>query len=97
MDKQAFSKEQYLAFIDQWKESNLNKRQFCDAHGLRYSSFLYYIKMKEQQGIPVAGFKSLLVVSDDDRFVTLTGANGLSLKIAASNAGVCFIKSLLLL
>jgi hypothetical protein len=97
MDKQVFSKEQYLTFIDQWKESNLNKRRFCDAHGLRYSSFLYYIKMKEQQCIPVSGFEPLVVTGDEDRFVTLTGTNGLSLKIAASNTGASFVKSLLLL
>ena len=57
-----------FALIEKWKESGKTQKQFSSEHGIKYSTFLYWMKRYRQSSTDSQnnGFLPLEVVNSDD-------------------------------
>lgn len=45
MSRDPAKKKQMFSFIEQWKETDQTQMEFCHEKGIKYSTFLYWMKV----------------------------------------------------
>ncbi len=99
MSKHRWTTPDGETLIQQWKDSGMDKKTFCKAHGISYSRMLYWCKrMSATDGNTdtIPGFVRLEVLSGHPSGkISITGPNGLTLHMDGGAHTVSFIKSLL--
>ena len=83
MKKQARTREQIYALINQWQGSGLKQKEFCNKHNIAYYTFKYYRTQKnreETKAATTASFVSVKVKETNAlQGVTITYPNGVRL------------------
>lgn len=49
MSANPISKEQWLSHVAQWRASGITRSAYCEQHGLKLHSFIYWIKRVREQ------------------------------------------------
>ena len=87
-----------LEMITQWQRSGLTQKAFCAAQNIAYSVFHYYYRIYRSVQNTSDSFVPLKVsVSASEELITLTGLNGIQVKLAITDRSIYFIKQLLVL
>jgi hypothetical protein len=84
-------KQQMFLFVEQFKESGLSIKQFCEQNNLRYHSFHYWYKrykQKDNQQTPLPLFKPVTIQP-----VALPGASGFADVTFPSGCNIRFFHS----
>lgn len=49
MHNNSEARQQMFDLIEQWKQSSLSQKSFCEEHSLRYHTFYYWLKCYRRQ------------------------------------------------
>ena len=49
MPKDPVKKKQMFSFIEQWKKTDQTQMEFCHENGIKYSTFLYWMKVYKRR------------------------------------------------
>ena len=94
-DKQEH-RSQKLQMIDQWQQSGLSQKAFCQANGIAYHVFHYWYGVYRSDKNPSGSFLPLQIQHPKtDKPITITGVNGIQIRIPFTDMSVCFVKQLL--
>jgi hypothetical protein len=88
---------QHLAMIKQWQQGGLSQKQFCVNNNIRYHVFHYWYRVYKTEQNATSSFLPVNikpVVRQEQ--ITVTGLNGLQVRVSFSDQAVGFIKQLLL-
>lgn len=99
MSKQRWNLSEGKALFEQWQQSGLDKKSFCDEYNINYGRFLYWnqrVNQSENKPVSQTGFVELnLAPESPTESIVVKGGNGLSLYVPNTAASVQFIKALL--
>lgn len=99
MSIQRWNPSEGQKLVDQWRQSGLDKKAFCDMHGITYGRFLYWNKLLQQNDSSSdnkSGFVALAIEpATSFESVSLRGSNGIILNVTNSPASLQFVKALL--
>ena len=94
-------KQQMFLFVEQFKESGLSIKQFCEQNNLRYHSFQYWYrqyKQKDNQQAPVPLFKPITIqpsaLPGATGFAEVTFPSGCNIRFSQS-VGVDYLEALI--
>jgi hypothetical protein len=81
-----------LEMITQWQQSGLSQKAFCAAYDIGYSVFHYYYRIYRFGQNTSDSFVPLKVsVGVSEEQITLTGLNGIQVKLAITDRSIYFI------
>jgi hypothetical protein len=97
MQNKKEQRTQKLAMITKWQESGLSQKRFCANNNIAYHAFHYWYKVY-RSALAVAGSVLPLDITpaSGPDHVTVTGFNGIQLRLAVTDQSVWLIKQLLL-
>ncbi len=88
---------QSLEMISKWQQSGLSQKAFCTDNNIRYHVFHYWYKVyKAEQNVTSSFLPVNIKPVARQEQITITGLNGLQLRLQLSDQAVGFIKHLLL-
>lgn len=88
---------QQLAMINQWQQGGLSQKQFCANNNIRYHVFHYWYRIYKTEQNATSSFLPVNIkpVARQEQ-ITITGLNGLQVRVSFSDQAAGFIKQLLL-
>lgn len=86
---------QKLQMIIQWQQSGLSQKAFCQANGVAYHVFHYWYGVYRSEKNTSASFLPLQIQHSKTDQITITGVNGIQVRLSFTDQAVCFVKQLL--
>ena len=88
---------QYMGMINKWQQSGLTQKVFCIDNNIRYHVFHYWYKVyKTEQNVAGSFLPVNIKPLARHEQITITGMNGLEVRLPFTDQAVGFIKQLLL-
>ena len=88
---------QCLEMISKWQQSGLTQKAFCTDNNIRYHIFHYWYKVYRTEQNVTSPFLPVNIKSiARQEQITITGLNGLQVRLQLTGQAVGFIKELLL-
>jgi len=89
---------QCMEMISKWQQSGLSQKVFCTDNNIRYNVFHYWYRVyKTEQNVPASFLPvNIKPLAKHDQQITITGQNGLEVRLPFRDQAVGFIKQLLL-
>lgn len=72
-----------LQLVEQWQQSSMSRKVFCEEHSLKLSTFDYWIAQKRRVNAPDSFITLVPEVSSDPQQVELSFPNGVRVKVSA--------------
>jgi hypothetical protein len=99
MSQNRWTESEGSALVKQWRQSGMDKKSFCNSHGIGYARLLYWCKQFSEPSVfknTGGSFLPLEVLPDAGNFqFRINGPNGLVLELNGHEVPVAFIKALL--
>ena len=88
---------QCLEIINKWQQSGLTQKAFCTVNNIRYHVFHYWYKVYRTEQNVTSSFLPVNIkpVTRQEQ-ITITGLNGLQVRLQLTDQVAGFIKQLLL-
>ncbi len=88
---------QFMAMINQWKQSGLSQKVFCVDNNIAYHVFHYWYGVYKSEQKASGSFLPISITpACTQEQITISGLSGIQLQVPLTDQSVQFIKQLLL-
>lgn len=88
---------QFMAMINEWKQSGLSQKKFCVSNNTAYHVFHYWYGVYKSEQKPTGSFLPVSITPPViQEQITISAYSGIQLQVPLTDQSVRFIKQLLL-